>query len=232
MSASPDTRPADVRPADARPVVVVGTDPLCGWCFGIVDALGAARRELTREVRFEVACGGLVVGERVRQVRHDEAYLRAGLATVAATTGRRASDAYLEGLLVDGTWVSDSEPVVRAVVLARDTAGDDAALDLSSALSDTLYSDGLAPDDPQVLSTVADRLGLDGAAFVQSWGSEAARAATAAEMARARALGVQTYPSLLLRVQGGLVPLVAGYASAPEIVATVRGAVASVAAAA
>ena len=213
---------------DPRPVVVVGTDPLCGWCFGIVDALAAARRELADEVRFEAACGGLVMGERVRPVAQDADYLRSGLATVAATTGRQATPAYVDGLLAEGTWVSDSEPSVRAVVVARDTAGDDAALDLSSALSDTLYLDGLAPDDPSVLEQVAGRLGLDGPAFVQRWGSDAAREATRAEMARARALGVQTYPSLLLRTGGGVVPLVAGYASAHEITDVVRSAVAAV----
>ena len=208
---------------------MVGTDPLCGWCFGVVDALAQARRVLAEEVTFEVALGGLVTGERVRPVAADGAYLRSGLATVAATTGRRAGVAYLDGLLAEGTWVSDSEPAVRAVVVAREQAGDAVALDLSSALSDGLYLDGRAPDDEDHLRDVAGRLGLDGAGFVTAWSSAAARAATRAEMQRARALGVTTYPSLLLRAGAGTVPLVAGYAPAAELVARVRAGVTALA---
>lgn len=214
--------------SDTLPVVVVGTDPLCGWCFGIVDALAEARRRLADEVTFEVACGGLVLGSRVRAVANDVTYLRRGLATVAVTTGRHASSAYYDGLLADGTWVSDSEPSVRAVVVAREQGGDDVALDLSSRLSDALYQGGVAPEDPSTLAGAAAAVGLDPEAFLAAWVSPEAARATQDEMERARALGVTTYPSLLLRVGDAAVPLVAGYASADEITAVVRAAVPAV----
>ena len=167
----------------------------------------------------------------MRAVANDEGYLRAGLATVAATTGRHAGTDYYDGLLAEGTWVSDSEPAVRAVVVAREQGGDAVALDLSSALSDALYVDGRAPEAPETLRDVAAAVGLDPDAFLAAFDSPEAREATKEEMLRARGLGVQTYPSLLLRVGERTVPLVEGYAPAQEIVRRVRGAVEVLAAA-
>lgn len=217
-------------PSEALPVIVVGTDPLCGWCFGIVDALGEARRQLACEFRFEAACGGLVTGDRVHPIAEDEGYLRQGLAVVARTTGRQATPAYFDDIIAKGTWVSNSEPSVRAVVLARERFGDDTALDLSSALSDALYIEGREPDSAGTLSDLVERLGQHGASFAAAWDGDAARQATRLEMARARSIGITTYPSLVLRSGRGLVPLMAGYASADDIVFTVRAAVRKVAA--
>ncbi len=213
------------------PTVVYGVDPLCGWCFAIGDALAQARRVLDGEVRWEVALGGLVVGERVRPVREDEAYLHAGFQAVEQASGRRPSAAYWRGVVEPGTWVSDSEPAVRAVVAARDLAGDVVAVTVACLLSDGLYLDGRVPDDPEQVERVGEASGVGGARLLQRWGSPEGRAAVQTEYARARALGVTTYPSLFVRPAtalpgaGALVPVLAGYAPAGAIVSAVRRAV-------
>jgi putative protein-disulfide isomerase len=203
---------------------VYAFDPLCGWCYGFGPAFERARAELDGEVRFELACGGLVVGERVRAVRHDAAYLRAGTERVAAVTGVRTGPGF--AALVDrGTWVSDSEPVCRALWVARETAGDGPALDLGAALCRALYRDGEEPGDPAVIERLAGAAGLDGAALVTRWSGAEARRGTAAWFARTRAAGVTTYPSLLVPGPAGrLRPLLSGPAPAEQVVALLRGA--------
>lgn len=204
--------------------VVYGVDPLCGWCFGIGEALRAARRELADEVQWEVALGGLVVGERVRPVAEDAAYLRQGLAQVERTTGRRAGPSYWREVVEPGTWISDSEPAVRAVVAVRDLAGDDAALDVAYALCDGMYLDGRTPDDPAHVRQVAADRGLDADAVLDRFSSADGRTAVQREYARARGLGITTYPSLFVRRGAALIPVVAGYAPTEAIVEGIRAA--------
>jgi putative protein-disulfide isomerase len=208
-----------------RPVLLYGNDPLCGWCFAIGPALLEARRRLGDLVRWRLETGLLVTGGRVRPIAHDRDYLRQGLAQVAAIAGRRVGDAYWRDIVEDGTWVSDSEPAVRAVVVARELAPG-SELAFSHALTDALYLDGRRPDDPATLRTIAEELGLDGDEVVATWGTDAARRSTAEAATQARALGVETYPSLfLLEPDGTPRPLLAGYADADTIEATVRAAV-------
>lgn len=204
--------------------MVYGVDPLCGWCFAIGQALAQARTELADEVRWEVALGGLVVGERVRPVREDAAYLRAGFAAVEQASGRRPGEAYWRDVVEPGTWVSDSEPAVRAVVAARDLAGDDTAIDVAHRLTDGLYLEGRTPDDPDQVERVGEAGGVGGEALLGRWRSPEAAEAVQREYARARGLGVTTYPSLFVRSAGGgpLTPVLAGYAPADKIVAGVR----------
>lgn len=208
------------------PIVVYGVDPLCGWCFAIGDALRQARAELGDSVRWQVALGGLVTGERVRPVRNDAEYLRGGMVAVERASGRRPGAAYWDDVVTPGTWVSDSEPAVRAVLAVRDLADDDTALVAAHLLCDGLYLDGRTPDDPQQIASVGETCGIDGDALVSRWQSDEGRAAVSREYARARALGVTTYPSLFVKAAGGddarLHPVLAGYAPASTIVAEVR----------
>ena len=210
--------------ASDLPTVVYGVDPLCGWCFAIGDALRQARTELDGAVRWEVALGGLVVGERVRPIREDADYLNAGFAAVERASGRRPGPAYWAEVVGPGTWVSDSEPAVRAVVAARDLADDDAAVTVAHLLCDGLYLDGRTPDDPSQIEAVGEAAGIGGRALLERWESAEGRAAVALEYARARSLGITTYPSLFVRAADGgpLVPVVAGYAPADAIVARIR----------
>jgi putative protein-disulfide isomerase len=205
--------------------IVYGFDPLCGWCFGFAPAFAQVRRELDGEVAFRVAAGGLVVGERRRAVRHDADYLRAGLARVREVTGVAAGPAFAD-LLARGEWVSDSEPVCRAMWVARELGGDDAAIALGTALSRAFYADGREPDDPAVVDELARALGLDG--LLRRWDTEEARRGTARWWAASRAAGLTTYPSLLLDTgEGGpWRPLVVGPAPAADVVRTIRAALA------
>lgn len=221
------TGPAGPRPgahAD-RVEIVYGFDPLCGWCYGFAPAFARVREELDGEVVFRVATGGLVSGERRRALRHDADYLRAGLARVRDVTGVAPGPGF-EDLLRRGEWVSDSEPVTRAMWTARELAGDGAAIALGTALSRAFYGEGREPDDPAVLGPLADALGLDG--LLERWTTDEARRGTAQWWADSRAAGLETYPSLLLDTGTGgpWRPLVVGPAPAAEVVGRIRAALA------
>ncbi|MFN3218556.1 MAG: DsbA family protein [Acidimicrobiales bacterium] len=198
--------------------LVYHADPLCGWCFAIAPALAEARSRIGDRARWTLRMGGLVVGERVRPVGLDAAYLRSGLAQVAAATGREAGDRYYTDIVDRGTWVSDSEPVCRAVLVAEELGGTDAAFAASHALSDALYLEGREPDAPTTVRDLATALGLDAEEFLTRWGSDAAAARLAHHWDQTRAMGLTTYPTIAIAGEGVVTPLVVGAASADDIV--------------
>ncbi len=211
-----------------RPTVVYGNDPLCGWCFAIGPELLEAKRRTADRYDWRVECGGLVVGERVHPIAQDRDYLVAGLAQVAAVSGRHAGAAYVDGLLAHGTWVSNSEPSCRAVVVVSSMAPD-LVIEFSHGLTDALYIDGREPDAPETISDIAKGVGLDGDEVVTRWLDPAAADATAQAFLNARTLGVTTYPSLFVDTGNGLVSVLAGWASQERIVEALDAAVGSIA---
>jgi protein-disulfide isomerase-like protein with CxxC motif len=119
----------------------------------------------------------------------------------------------------------DAGPPVRAVVATRDLAGDAAAIDMHRALGDGMFVDGRAPDDPAQVHAVAAALGLDADAILARWQSPEGHAAAQAENARARNMGITTYPSMFLRRgPDQLEPLFAGFATSAQMVTAITSA--------
>ena len=206
-----------------KPTVVYGFDPLCGWCFGFGPAFAEIQRELEGEFDFELACGGLVTGDRVRAVRHDADYLRAGLQQVEERTGVKAGRAFLEGLLAEGNYVSNSVPLIEAIHAATELNGN-AAFGFGYGLAVAFYRDGLPPDHPDTVARVAEQHGLDADALMHLWQHPTRRTSTGAWMDEARRSGVTTYPSLFLRPHSHseLLPLTAGAVTSAEAIALIR----------
>jgi putative protein-disulfide isomerase len=203
--------------------VVYGNDPLCGWCFATGPQISEAKRMLGARASWRVMCGGLVVGARIRPIGLDRDYLVAGLRQVEHVSGRAAGEGYRTAVLEPGTWVSDSEPACRAVLVVQDLYGD-RAVDFSHALTDALYLDGRTPERPDTIRDVADTLGLDGERIVETWARAAATSMMGERFAEARAAGVTTYPSVFVDVRGRLVEVAAGYVTADELTTRIMAA--------
>jgi putative protein-disulfide isomerase len=177
--------------------LIYGFDPLCGWCFAFRPTM-AAVREAFPTMPIRLLMGGLVLGERVRPIAHDRDYLIRGLEQVRQTAGVSAGKAFFEGLLAEGTYVSNSEPPCRAVQVAIEL-DPTRAYSFADSLPEAYYGRGLAPDRPEVIGELAAAQGYDAEQFIERWQSDQARQATQAAFAAARAEGISMYPTLLYR---------------------------------
>jgi putative protein-disulfide isomerase len=207
------------------PTVVYANDPLCGWCFAIGPSLDQAHELLGNDVRWRLECGGLVTGDRVRPISLDSDYLAAGFAQVKAASGREPGKRYWSEIVKPGSWISNSEPACRAVLLVQQLRPE-IAMQFSHSLTDALYLNGQTPENPETLRMVAE-YGLDPDEFIAAWESQTAIEMTSAAFTHARNLGVTTYPSLFLEVGSRLRPILSGFATATEIEAKVRLAIAA-----
>ncbi|WP_372423858.1 DsbA family protein [Salinarimonas chemoclinalis] len=210
------------------PTLVVAHDPLCGWCWGFGPTLRRLRARFEGEATFRIAMGGLVTGARERMIGIDAPYLMRGLQEIHARTGMKAGPAFFERVLEPGRWVSRSEPACRAARVARELAGDAAALDVAMGLCDALYGEGRVPDDPRTIARVAAAAGLDADALLARWSAPEAFARTMAMFDAERKRGIASYPALFLEDDGGaLVEVLAGAAAPDEAVAALEAVLAS-----
>ncbi|HMQ30615.1 MAG TPA: hypothetical protein PKD53_07785 [Chloroflexaceae bacterium] len=191
-------------------------DPLCGWCFAFgpsFRAAAAANPDLPVALRY----GGLVVGARVGPIAEHRGYLLAGFERVRQVAGFGPEAPFLEGLLAEGTYVSDSEPPCRAIFVMEQIAPA-GAFGFAAALPDLHYREGVPLDDVAALAELAAANGADPALFAARWRSPEARAGVQAAFARHRASGAVSYPTLRYR-RGDQDALVAqGFATPDETV--------------
>ncbi|MEN9353340.1 MAG: hypothetical protein RL318_665 [Fibrobacterota bacterium] len=175
-------------------------DPLCGWCYGAAPLVKVARAL----VAVEAHAGGMMTGSRRQPVT---AQLREFVTPhdreIARQSGQPFGSAYFEGLLKDTTAVFDSEPPIAAVLAAESVAG--RGLDLLSQLQSAHYAEGRRIADREVLTEIAQSIGLDADAFASaldamlSGGAKEHISQTRSLMAR---LGAQGFPSLYLEIEG------------------------------
>lgn len=173
-------------------------DPLCGWCYGAVPLVEAARAVPGLTVALHG--GGMMTGSNRRQITPAwRGYVLPHDRRIEQLSGQPFGDAYLNGLLNDTTAMMDSEPPITAILAAEALAGK--GLDMLHRLQRAHYVEGLRIADLPVLVVLAQQLGLDGAAFETAYAQQAG-AATQQHIAASRALlaqvGGQGFPTFVL----------------------------------
>jgi len=194
-------------------------DPMCSWCYGFgkeMTAFTAAHPELA----LEIVVGGVRAGATDLLDDAGKQFRLGHWARVEENSGLPFNRDAFKGLK---NFVYDTEPVCRAVVAARELAPQADLLAVFRALQHGFYADGRDTTDGLVLSEIAvAALAKQGVAvtvpeFYENWKSAATIGATQADFGRARAMGVRSFPALLLQTGGRLIELSPGYTHAAEL---------------
>lgn len=194
-----------------RSLVYVG-DPMCSWCWGFAPEL----RELceTHRLPLEILVGGLRPGPSAEPLDGRlAAFLRREWARIAETTGQPFDVDALDGR--EG-WVYDTEPAARAVVTMREMAPA-STLDFFETVQRAFYAGGIDVTDLSVYPSLIHGLPVDEARFMERLADEGSRAAAWRDFADVRRMGVNGFPTLLLREGPSLSLLARGYRPAAAI---------------
>lgn len=175
--------------------IIVAFDPLCGWCFGFRPALRALRSAIGDRAEWSLASSGLVIGEREKPIGQLADAMLRGMSQVEKRSGARFGEAFKSKVLAKGTWIARSEPGCRAIFVTEALFGEK-SFDFAEALISAFYTDGMLPDDPETLRECAEECELDGAALVQAWSSDEAKASTRAAFALWKQHGMSSYPGV------------------------------------
>ncbi len=191
------------------PILWYFADPMCSWCWGFTPAIEAVRAAYRERLKIALVLGGLRPGETQSMTATARADILHHWQQVQERTGQPFR---FDGALPDG-FVYDTEPAARAVVAAG-SLDPGHLFDLFKAIQTAFYAEGRDVTRPAVLAELAAGCGINAAAFLQAFDSEAVRANTRAHFAQARKAGVRGFPALILqrgerieRVVDGCLPL-------------------------
>lgn len=199
-------------------LIFVG-DPMCSWCYGFgkeLTALTARHPELP----LEIMVGGVRAGATDVLDDNGKQFRLGHWARVEEKSGLPFNR---KALLARENFVYDTEPICRAVVTARSIAPEADQLAVFRALQRAFYVDGLDTTDGAVLAQAAaaaleeQGYAVDAATFQAAWSHSATIAATLAEFAQVRAIGIRSFPALLLEANGQRIEISPGYAHESQL---------------
>ena len=179
-------------------------DPLCGWCYGAVPLLEAARQ--LPGIAIELHAGGLWMGaNRPAMGKALRDYVRPHDQRIQALTGQPFGDRYYHELLLTSDRQLDSEPPIRAILAVVASGGD--GLQMLTRIQQSHYRDGIWIGNPHTLAALAAEQGIDEQIFEQGYQSVALTSHLAESQRWLQRLGAQGYPTLALEQAGRLMPL-------------------------
>lgn len=200
-----------------RPRVIVVTDPLCSWCWGMAPTLESAMAMLQDRVEFDLLLGGVNVDSTLPVGQYGMRLLTRIWQEVAATTGQQFSYRLPEG------FVYNSVRPCLAISAVRQALGR-APFGYLHLLQQRLFLDAVDINAPSELVAAAASLGVSRAAVAAALDNPQAQMALQREFEGARRYGTQALPNVLIERHGRRRLLLGGYADASMLVETVLAA--------
>ena len=185
--------------------VVLVTDPLCSWCWGMADEFLLARERLAEQVDFDLMLGGINVHGTQPIGDYGRRFLMKLWREVADTTGQTF------GFKLPEEYVHNSVAPCLVLEAVRE-ATDSAPFDLLHDLQRRFFVTGEDITDLQSLSEQAAEHGVEN--LKARMHDEALRERLRFQFDNAGAFGTNAMPSLLIEEQGTMRLLAGGYVDA------------------
>ena len=184
----------------ARPELLYIHDPLCRWCYGMSPVINRLQVEFAGRLDVSVLCGGMVRGAEVESISASWGGMVEEISRVEQVAGVRFGAAFL-ALGQAGNYQYDSEPPSRAIVAFRQLAQAPAqTLAFAHAVQTALFRDGLDLNDAATYDALLSPLGVDAAEFRRRFAAPDMARATQQEFAAVARIGVQGFPTSIVRV--------------------------------
>jgi len=192
-------------------------DPLCGWCYGMSPVINRVQQAFAGRIEVSVLCGGMVKGDDVGPIAETWDYLKQALGDVEKVAGVQFGEAFL-ALGAGGSYVYDSEPPSRAIAAFRHITQDPArAVAFAHAVQAALFHDGQDLNDPTTYNALLRPFGVDVVEFQGRFAAPETARAVQQEFAAVARIGVQGFPTAVLRLGEQGYVLARGYQPYEEL---------------
>lgn len=193
-------------------------DPMCSWCWGFRPVLDTLLRQLPADVSYSRLLGGLAPDSDQPMPES----MREGL----QATWRRIQQKLPETDFNFDFWRHNTPrrstyPACRAVIAARALRPEceDAMI---LAIQQAYYLQARNPSDDATLVALAGEIDLDSGAFEARLHDPQTQQRLEQEIAQARAMGADSFPSLVLQDGDSRWPVAVDYRSAAPMLETLE----------
>lgn len=198
-----------------NPTIIYIGDPMCSWCYGFAPEITKVKEALPH-YEFKLVLGGLrPQGTETMADLGD--FLEEHWREIEKRTGQPVNYAILK----DESFVLDTDPGSRAVVVAREM-NPELELEFFKAVQHAFYVKNQDMTKVETFVEIAEEFGLDRTAFEEKFGSEEARYQTRADFQLAAEMGIRGFPSVAVRHNGQLFLAANGYREAEDLLQIIR----------
>lgn len=180
------------------PELLYISDPLCAWCYGMSPVIERVQQEFAGRLDVSVLCGGMFTGEQVGAIGADWPLMSGALQQVAQVTGAEFGAAF-RALGEQGRYVQDSEPPCWAIHAFRQLRQEQAA-HFAHLVQRAYFQEGADLNDPATYDALVAPFGIEPTEFRQRLGSPEVVRGTELEFAAVGKIGIQGFPTSILRV--------------------------------
>ncbi|WMP16228.1 DsbA family protein [Thiothrix lacustris] len=193
-------------------------DPMCSWCYAFRPIWMQIQQQLPATIRVQYVLGGLAPDSDQPMPPETRAYVQSQWhKIIQSVPGTVFNFAFWEQCQPRRS----TYPACRAVLLAREQ-GQDGEIAMIHAIQDAYYQHAQNPSDTDTLCALAQQIGLDVAAFARNLNAETTQQALLAEMALARRIGGNSFPSLFLQRDGKIRRVAHDYTNAGRVLAEIK----------
>jgi putative protein-disulfide isomerase len=172
---------------------------MCSWCWGFRPTWQRIAKEAPGNIEIRRILGGLAPDSEAPMPREMQHYLQDTWRNIQQRIpGTRFDFAFWERC----TPRRSTYPACRAVIAARKQSKESEE-PMILAIQQAYYLQARNPSDSEVLIAIAGETGLDRAQFTLDLSAAQTQTALLQEIAFGRAIGVQGFPSLVLKRADG-----------------------------
>ncbi len=180
-----------------RPTFFYVYDALCGWCYGFSPVMKAFFETHRDAYDFKVVSGGMVMGDRSGPIGEVASYIKGAHKQVEERAGVKFGDAFLNGLLEEGTaQFSSLQPAIAMSVFRSFKPSEQ--VPFAHDLQSMIYSDGIGPEEIGHYGEIAARYGISKEEFNLAMSNEELIKDAYGDFEIARQLDVRGFPSAFI----------------------------------
>ncbi len=187
-------------------------DPMCSWCWGFAPVMEELRINFESEYTFSLILGGLRTKGEMAWDKRSKAYLQGHWEQVAGRTGQAFSNILFDKV----SFEYDTYPACKAVITVREAFGMQYAFRYLHTIQEAFYAKGKDITNIDILNDLLDE-SLDSESFKIFFASDRAELLMEHDFAKARSLGANAFPSVVIIDEEGHIICQKGYRSLFEM---------------
>ncbi len=193
--------------------IIFVVDPMCSWCWGFAPVIEQLCATQSDTYDFSLVVGGLRTKGEMTWDESSKRYLKGHWEEVAKRTGQPFSNVLFE----KEDFEYDTYPACKAVVAVRELWGDEKSFDYLHRVQKAFYDEGRDITKLDVLSELLEETGGDVKSFRDFYQTPRAELLMQHDFAKARSMGANAFPSVVIIDEDGHMVCQKGYRSLLEM---------------
>ena len=186
---------------------------MCSWCWGFAPVIDELQSTLGDEYRFSLVLGGLRTKGEMSWNEMSKGYLKGHWRQVSQRTGQMFSDRLFE----KESFEYDTYPACKAVITVRELFGMQSAFAYLHTIQEAFYTRAEDITNINVLCDLLQAVDLDSTTFRDFFESDRAELLMEHDFAKARSMGANAFPSVVVIDEEGHMVCQKGYRSLLEM---------------